>query len=315
MPLDPKCRILLDVLSPPGARRLEESSVAEAREMMDRLAAMRAGGAVPSYPGTIRDREIPGPHGPIPVRVYAPESTGPHPLLAYFHGGGWVLGSVSTADVACRALAAATGCVLVSVDYRLAPEHEFPVPLDDCTAAVRWLAEHAAEVDADPTRIAVGGDSAGGNLSAAVALRLRDEGGPRLAHQLLVYPVTDASFGTRSYRENGEGYFLTRAGMEWFWGHYLPGPEQAANPLASPLRAPDLRGLPPATVITAEFDPLRDEGEAYAERLREAGVPTRLTRYDGVIHGFFGMVDTLDQADEAIREAAAALRASFGTAA
>jgi len=315
MPLDPKCKILLDVLSPPGARRLEESSVAEAREMMDRLAAMRAGGEVPAYPGTIRDRQIPGPHGPIPVRIYAPESKGPHPLLAYFHGGGWVLGSVATADVACRALAAATGCVLVSVDYRLAPEHEFPVPLDDCTAAVRWLAEHAAEVDADPARIAVGGDSAGGNLSAAVALRLRDEGGPRLAHQMLVYPVTDASFETRSYRENGEGYFLTRAGMEWFWNHYLPGPADAANPLASPLRAPDLRGLPPATVITAEFDPLRDEGEAYAERLREAGVPVRLTRYDGVIHGFFGMVDTLDQADEAIREAAAALRASFGTAA
>ena len=313
MPLDPKCRILLDVLSPPGARRLEESSVEEARAMMARLAAMRAGGAVPAYPGTIVDREIPGPHGPIPVRLYSPPSGGPHPLLVYFHGGGWVLGSVDTADVACRALAAATGCLLASVDYRLAPEHKFPVPLDDCTAAVRWLVEHAGEIGVDPSRVAVGGDSAGGNLSAAVALRLRDEGGPALAHQLLVYPVTDASFGTASYRENGEGYFLTRAGMEWFWGHYLPGPGHADDPLASPLRSGDLGGLPPATVITAEFDPLRDEGEAYAARLQEAGVPTRLTRYDGVIHGFFGMVDTLDQANEAIFEAAAALRAAFGT--
>ncbi|MFM8411759.1 MAG: alpha/beta hydrolase [Alphaproteobacteria bacterium] len=311
MPLDPKCRILLDVLSPPGARRLEESSVEEARAMMARLASMRAGGAVPAFPGTISDREIPGPHGPIPVRVYSPASGDPRPLLVYLHGGGWVLGSVDTADVACRALAAAAGCVLVSVDYRLAPEHKFPVPLDDCVAAVRWLAANAAEVGADPARIAVGGDSAGGNLSAAVALRLRDEGGPRLAHQLLVYPVTDASFETTSYRDNGEGYFLTRPGMEWFWNHYLPSPERARDPFASPLRAPDLGGLPSATVITAEYDPLRDEGEAYAERLREAGVPTRLTRYDGVIHGFFGMVDTLDQANEAVREAAAALRKAF----
>ncbi|MFM7141599.1 MAG: alpha/beta hydrolase, partial [Alphaproteobacteria bacterium] len=180
-----------------------------------------------------------------------------------------------------------------------------------CVAAVRWLAANPAEVGADPARIAVGGDSAGGNLSAAVALRLRDEGGPRLAHQLLVYPVTDASFETASYRDNGEGYFLTRPGMEWFWNHYLPSPERARDPFASPLRAPDLGGLPSATVITAEYDPLRDEGEAYAERLREAGVPTRLTRYDGVIHGFFGMVDTLDQANEAVREAAAALRKAF----
>lgn len=311
MPLDPKCRMLLDVLSPPGARRLEESSVEEARAMMARLASMRAGGAVPAYPGTISDREIPGPHGPIPVRVYAPETGEPRPVLAYFHGGGWVLGSRDTADVACRALAAAAGCVLVSVDYRLAPEHKFPVPLDDCVAAVHWLARHAPEIGGDPARIAVGGDSAGGNLSAAAAIRLRDEGGPRLRHQLLVYPVTDAAFETASYRENGEGYFLTRAGMEWFWSHYLPSPERGREELASPLRARDLRGLPSATVITAEYDPLRDEGEAYAERLQAAGVPTRLTRYDGVIHGFFGMVDTLDQADEAIGEAAAALRAAF----
>jgi len=310
MPLDPKCRILLDLLVPPGARGLHEMEVGEAREMMVRLSRLRSGGEPVAR---LEDLAIPGPHGDIPVRVYAPEGAGPLPVLVYFHGGGWVIGSIETHDGTCRTLARLAGCIVVSVGYRLAPEHKFPIPLDDCVAAVGWVAGNAVSIGGDPTRIAVGGDSAGGNLATAVCLRVRDEAGPQLAHQILVYPATDAGCDSGSQLEHAEGYYLTRAGMLWFWNHYLGRAEDRDHAHASPLRATDLRGLPPATVITAEYDPLRDEGEAYAERLREAGVEARLTRYDGVIHGFFGMTDALDQATQAMREVAASLRTAFGT--
>ncbi|MCZ7537548.1 MAG: alpha/beta hydrolase, partial [Acidimicrobiia bacterium] len=200
-------------------------------------------------------------------------------------------------------------------DYRLAPESRFPAAPEDCFAATRWVSEHARELGGDPQRVAVAGDSAGGNLAAVVALMARERGGPALAHQLLVYPVTDHAFDTASYEANAEGYFLTRDMMRWFWGHYLGDSEEGSHPHASPLRAMELSGLPSATVVTAEYDPLRDEGEAYAERLAKAGVPTELRRYDGMIHGFFGMTHAIDRAREAIDYAAGALRKAFGPAA
>ncbi|HIG00948.1 MAG TPA: alpha/beta hydrolase, partial [Myxococcales bacterium] len=225
--------------------------------------------------------------------------------------GGFVIGDLDTHDGTCRELAVGAECLVVSVDYRLAPEHPFPAAPEDCYAATAWLAEHCAELGGDPARLAVGGDSAGGNLAAAVALMARERGGPPLAHQLLIYPVTDYGFDTASYRENAEGYMLTRPLMEWFWNHYLADPAQGDNELASPLRAASLAQLPPATVITAEFDPLRDEGEAYAQRLSEAGVKTEMTRYDGVFHGFFGMGAAIDKAKQAVDEACTALRSTF----
>ena len=216
-----------------------------------------------------------------------------------------------THDATVRALTNAAGCVAVSVEYRLAPEHKFPAAADDSYAAARWVADNAAALNGDPSRVAVGGDSAGGNLAAVVALMARQRGGPPLVHQLLVYPVTDFNFATPSYRENAQGYLLGRTDMVWFWNHYLRDEADGGNPLASPLRAEDLRGLPPALVITAEYDPLRDEGEAYAEKLRAAGVPVTCTRYDGMVHGFFNMFVAVDRAKDAIRQAADALREAF----
>jgi acetyl esterase len=233
-------------------------------------------------------------------------------LLVYFHGGGWVLGGLDTHDSVCRELAHGAGAIVVSVDYRLAPEHKFPAAADDCYAAVVWAAAHATEIGADPTRIAIAGDSAGGNLTCVIALQARDKDGPRLCFQLPVYPVTNHSLDTPSYRENATGYLLETDSMAWFWGHYLATDADGEHPYASPLRAASLRGLPPALVITAEFDPLRDEGEAYAKRLETAGVPTQLRRFDGMIHGFFGMSAIMDKAKAAIAESCAALGHAFG---
>jgi acetyl esterase len=261
--------------------------------------------------GSVVDRRIPGPAGDIPVRVYTPNGTAPFPLLVYFHGGGWVLGGIDTHDGTCRSLANGAGCVVVSVDYRLAPEHRYPAAAEDCCAATQWAAAHAAELGADARRVAVGGDSAGGNLAAVVALMARDRGGPALVLQLLIYPATDARFDTASYRDNADGYLLTAADMRWFWDHYLGDSGRGAEPYASPLRAADLSGLPPALVITAEFDPLRDEGEAYAKRLEDAGVASRLSRYDGMIHGFFGMGQMIDRANAAVGEACANLKLAY----
>ncbi|MFB6296440.1 MAG: alpha/beta hydrolase [Halobacteriales archaeon] len=245
--------------------------------------------------------------------MYTPEGEGPFPVLTFYHGGGWVIGTLDTHEPICRALAGAADCVVVSVDYRLAPEHPFPAALEDCYAATRWVSDNAATLHADPDRVAVGGDSAGGNLAAAVAQACRDHGGPELVHQLLVYPVTDHAFDTDSYAENAEGYFLTRADMEWFWDHYLDSRFDGNNPYASPLRARDLGGLPPASVVTAGFDPLRDEGIAYAKRLDAAGVAVEHHHYDGAIHGFFGMLvePEIPQARDAVETTAADLRASF----
>ncbi|MGH7788401.1 MAG: alpha/beta hydrolase [Candidatus Binatia bacterium] len=307
MPLDPQAQALLDQLAAMGGKSLSSMPVAEARQMMEMLSAMRGSEVAIE---TVGDRRVPGPRGDIPVRVYQPKGSG-LPVLVYFHGGGWVLGGLETHDGVCRSLAAGAGCAVVSVDYRLAPEHKFPAAAEDCYAATQWVAAHAAEIGADAKRLAVGGDSAGGNLAAVVAQMARDRQGPSVIFQLLVYPATDAAFDTPSYHENAEGYLLTTQDMRWFWNHYLNSPADAENPIASPLRARSLAGLPPALVITAEFDPLRDEGELYGRRLDDAGVHTKVSRYDGMIHGFFGMGMLIDKAKAAVQEAVGTLRLAF----
>ena len=307
MPLDPQAKALLDTLPPmPDFSTLDLALVRAGMEQ----GPFGVGDPPPALP-RVEDRTIPGPAGELRARVYTPEGKGPFPGLVFFHGGGFVLCSLDSHDGQCRSLAHGAGCVVVSVDYRLAPEHKFPAAPEDCYAATRWVAEHAADFDVDPTRLAIGGDSAGGNLTAVTALLARDRGGPTLRFQLLVYPVTDCAFETASYRDNAEGYFLTKSMMRWFWDHYLSDPAHAEDPYASPLRAKDLSGLPPGLCITAEFDPLRDEGESYAERLRKAGVDVVTSRYDGMFHGFFGMAGLLDQGRRAIAEASAALRAAL----
>jgi len=310
MPLDPQAKAVLDQFASMGGPQLHEMSVAQARELILGMVALAG---EPESIARIENRTVPGPAGQIPVRIYTPVGTAPFPVLVYFHGGGWVIGNLDTHDGICRSLANRVGCLVVSVDYRLAPEHRFPAAPEDCYAATRWLAEHAGSLGGDKGRIAVGGDSAGGNLAAVVALMARDRGGPKLAFQLLVYPATDTDFETRSYRENSEGYFLTRADMVWFWNHYAPRDEDRRNPYAAPLRAASLRGLPPALVITAEFDPLCDDGNAYAGRLREDGVPVRLSQQDGLIHGFFQMGAVIDRGRASVDEASRALKDAFAT--
>ncbi|EYB67202.1 alpha/beta hydrolase [Deinococcus phoenicis] len=304
MPLDPKVKATLDqqaALPPLHALPVEvvRQGIAASLHLMPTSDAPVA---------QVENRTIPGPAGELPIRVYTPQGQGPFPLVVYFHGGGWTICTLDTHDPICRELCAGAGAVVVSVDYRLAPEHPFPAAPDDCFAATRWVAEHAAELGGEPERIAVAGDSAGGNLAAVVALRARDEGGPALRGQLLIYPSTDLLGETASRRENGQGYGLTTEDMHWFRGHYLADEAHAAHPHASPSQAENLSNLPPALVITAEYDPLRDEGEDYARALQAAGVDTRFTRYDGMHHGFFGGVGVYDQTRTALDEANAWLR-------
>ncbi len=268
--------------------------------------------APPAEITSLREETIDGPGGPLRLRIYTPHGKGPFPLLVFFHGSGFVLCSLDTHDGMCRNLCAGAACVVASVDYRLAPEHKFPAGTDDCLHATRWAAAHATELGADPTRIAVAGDSAGATMAAVTALRVRDEDGPALCGQLLLYPVTDYyAPGTPSYRENADGYGLTRETMKWFWDHYLNDPSEGAHPHAAPLRAPVLSGLPSALVITAEYDPLRDEGEIFAEKLRGSGVPVGLSRYGGVNHGFMFWVGVVDKAGAAMNEAGDWLRGVF----
>jgi acetyl esterase len=309
MPLDPGLKLVLDQLAANPGPQLHELPVAQARAFFDQMQLPRPEVKV----AEVMDRRIPGPAGELPVRIYRPEGEAPFPALVYFHGGGWVIGSLETHDGSCRELANRIGCVVVSVDYRLAPEARFPAAAEDCFAATQWVAEHARELRIDAGRIGVGGDSAGGNLAAVVALMARDRRGPALRHQLLIYPVTDADFSRASYRENAEGYLLTTKAMEWFWSHYVPDATKRVEPYAAPLRATELAGLPPAFVLTAEYDPLRDEGEAYARRLEHSGVPTVLKRYDGAIHGFFAMGLLAQVGRDAVDDAAEAVRAALAS--
>ena len=262
--------------------------------------------------GAVRDILLPGGDHAIRARVYNPPGTAPFPLLTFFHGSGFVLLDLDTHDAICRELCIGAGCTVVSVDYRLAPEDRFPAAPDDCLAATRWVAAHAAELSGDATRIAVAGDSAGGCLSAVTALRIRDEGGPRLCGQLLFYPVMDYPDPLTSTHEAfAEGYGLTLAVLRWYWAHYLPDPSYASDPRAAPLRSASFAGLPPALVQTAEYDVLRDEGERYAEVLERAGVEAQSQRCMGMNHGFLKYIGILEEADAAMAAATAWLRARF----
>ena len=307
--LDAQAAALLEELgsgiTPPSATL----SVATGRQLLEELFAV----ADPEPVGETTAIEIQGSNGPIPIRIYAPAETGSVPVLVFFHGGGWVRGSVEAYDGLCRRLTSGAECVVVSVEYRRAPEHPFPTGFEDCYAVTEWAAEHAADLGGDPDRVAVGGDSAGGNLAAAVSLAARDRAGPDLAHQLLLYPsVNHPSIRYfDSYEENGEGYFLEMDSVEWYLEQYVDSAD-IGNHYAFPYRAKDLSGLPPATVVTAGFDPLRDEGRAYAECLAEAGVATTELRYESQIHAFLNLYEHLDGADRAIEDITEELRDALG---
>ncbi len=306
MPLDPEVAAILAALSEQPRVELSDATLAEVRAQYELMGPLGAG--EPPAIASAVDADADG----VAVRIYTPLGTGPFPVVVYVHGGGWTIGSVAGYDPFTRRLAADTAAIVVSVDYRLAPEHPFPAAVDDCWTALEWVAKHASDFGGDASRLAVAGDSAGGNLSAVLAIKARDAGGPDLLLQGLVYPVTDCDFTRGSYAENGTGYFLERASMEYFFDAYTRGGTAPTDPRISVLREPDLSGVATALVITAEFDPLRDEGEAYAERLLAAQVGVERTRYDGMIHGFVAMPALLEGGREALRQLVAALRNAFG---
>ena len=302
MPVDPHIAPLLELLKsvPP----MHEGSPEAAREAFRQLAV---GGRRPDQVVPVASVEhvaIPGPAGDIGARVYRPETAGPAPTVVLFHGGGFVIGDLDTHDNMARTICRDCSAVVVSVDYRLAPEAQFPAAVEDAVEATRWAASRLEELGGDE-RLAVAGDSAGGNLAAVVSQQLRDSGGPALAGQLLVYPATDVTGDYPSRTENAEGYFLDLPTMVWFIQHYAADAAVHQDPRLSPLRHTDLSGLPPAVVVTAEYDPLRDEGEAYARALSEAGVPAEVRRFDGMIHGFFDMGAYSPAAQAAIEESCA----------
>ena len=311
MPLHPALRQLCDAAN----EAAEAAADGPAPSTEERLAAVRTGaeafGALGAGPPealhSVTDHVADGPHGPIPVRVYRPTAADSAPLVVYYHGGGFVSGSVEAWDGLCRRIAKASGAVVVSVDYRLAPEHPYPVGLDDSHAALMWAAANAPALGADGDRVAVAGDSAGGNLAAAVALRARAEG-PAIRAQVLVYPAVSPECSSESMVTNGAGYLLTSDSMRAMWDWYL-GPDGDRNDAYAAIdRAADYSGLPPALVLTADYDPLRDEGERYASLLEGFGIETTLTRYDGMIHGFFGLREIVPDSDRAVAEVAAFLR-------
>ena len=313
MPVHPQIQKVIDALAASGFGPVHELTPAEARAQYERM--VKARGIEPAPVGAVEDRAIPGPAGDLPVRIYRPEhDAAALPALVYYHGGGHVIGNLDTHDAVARNLCNGVGCVVVSVDYRLAPDHKFPAAAEDAFAAVQWCAAHGPQIGIDPLRMAVGGDSAGGNLAAVAALMARDAGGPAIRLQVLVYPVTDYACDTGSYRTCAVGYgMLDAQSMRWFRDHYLRGEADRLDWRAAPLRAGDHSGLPPALVLTAQCDVLHDEGEAYARRLRSAGVEVEHRDYEGMIHGFFTMAPTVDDAVRAQALVCGALKRAFAS--
>ncbi|MCA7119460.1 MAG: alpha/beta hydrolase [Acidibrevibacterium sp.] len=311
MPLDVHAAKVLEMIRLSGRPPYETLAPAEARQFSRNARAVLA--PEPPEMGAVRDIKI-GEGGAIPARLYRPLGSAPNaalPALIYFHGGGWVIGDLDTHDVVCRQIANGSGGAVVSVDYRLAPEHKFPAAVEDAIAATAWIAAHGATLGIDTARLAVGGDSAGGNLAAVVALDARDRNGPKLIQQTLIYPATESTMSHPSHERFAEGLLLTRPTMKWFLGHYLRGAEDLADWRVSPLRATSLANLPPALVLTAGYDPLCDEGEDYAARLAAAGVPVTRVRVEGMIHGFLTMGKLIPAANEAVAMIAAALKIAF----
>ncbi len=304
MPLDPQVQAMRDKAIADGAAPLYTLSIDEARAAD--LAAIQAAAGSGEAVFSVDDRSLPGPAGPLPIRCYRPSPGGDLPTLIYFFGGGWTLGNLDTSDAICRTLANAVPCQVIAVGYRLAPEHKFPAAVNDCYAATLAIA-----TELFPAPIAVAGDSAGGNLAAVVSLLARERGAPDLTAQVLIYPNTDYRGDTDSMRDGTDPALFNRHSVAWYWNHYLSSPEDGLNPLVSPLLADNHSNLPPALVITAEYDPLRDEGEAYADRLRSSGVPVELTRYPGMPHGFVGMAGILDGGRQALSQVATYLAATF----
>ncbi|MCS7079785.1 MAG: alpha/beta hydrolase [Chloracidobacterium sp.] len=308
MPLHPQAEAFLQQVAALGNPPLWTLSPAEARQAFLRLRALAGS---PEPVAHVTHRLIPGSQASILLRLYVPDGDRPLPVTVYFHGGGFVIGNLDSHDNVCRALANRTPTIVVAVDYRLAPESQFPAAPIDAYDALQWVISHAEELGGDPTRVAVAGDSAGGNLATVATLMARNRKGHLPVFQVLVYPVTDATHSQPSYEENGEGYFLTKDAMQWFLGHYVPADQDKRHPYLSPLFEKDLTGLPPAHIIVAEYDPLRDEGTAYARRLEAAGVRASVSHYAGMVHGFFSLTGWFDDAQRAIDEAAAVLRQAF----
>ncbi len=302
MPLAPEYEAMFAALAAEPGPKISELSPAEGREMYRMMRPVNPELAI----GSVEDRVIETDAGAIPVRIYHPAAGGPLPILMNFHGGGWVIGDLDTADAVCRSLAEAADCIVISVDYRLAPEHVYPAAVEDAYAATCWAAANAAALGGSG-RLAVTGESAGGNLAAVVCQKARDESGPVIDFQLLAYPVVDHDLSRQSYADNGEGYLLETGTMVWFWDHYCE-PERRSEPAASPLRAESLAGLPPAVVLTAEFDPLRDEGAAYAEALAAAGVRAKHICFDGLVHDFLATSGLFGCSKAAFEQAVAELK-------
>jgi acetyl esterase len=308
MAVDPQVAFVLDLIVKSGRPAYNTLSPKEARQLFRETRP--ASTPQPPAIGTVRDLSADG----VPVRVYRPAGVPDAtrlPALVFFHGGGWVIGDLETHDTLCRQLTAEAGITVVAVDYRLAPEHKFPASADDAWTATKWVAAHAGELGVDAAKLAVGGDSAGGNLAAVVALQARDAGAPKISLQVLLYPVTDVGAETQSYRDLADGYMLTRDGMRWFIAHYLGKPQDAEDWRASPIRAKSLAGVAPALVITAGYDPLRDEGDAYAQKLRAAGVNVDSVSFGGMVHGFIPMGKLIDTGNRAVTLIAGSLRHAF----
>ena len=324
MPVDSQIQEILDqyakfntppipTLSPGNARNLPtlNNAVAELVATHTSKRLMSVASPAPEPVGSIRHILMPGSETEILARVYTPEAEGPFPALVYFHGGGWVIANLDVYDASCRALCNAAQCVVVSVAYRQAPEHKFPAAVEDANAAVQWVMNNAAQLNCDATRVAVGGESAGGNLATVACLMARDRQGIMPIFQLLIYPVTNYGYNFLSYNENANAKPLSSDMMPWFWKHYLSNASDGENPYVSPLRFANLSGLPPALIITAQYDPLRDEGEAYGEQLRQAGVMTTISRYDDMVHEFFGLAGMVSKAKLAVDEAGQTLQDAF----